>query len=406
MSESSAAKYDSLWYGFNLANPADNQLDLIEDAAIAVRNGNIEWVGARQEIDFSAQEQHDLNGGWVTPGLIDCHTHLVFGGNRANEFEMRLNGATYTEIAEAGGGIKSTVKATRQASEDQLFDLAYARLQQLIKSGVTTVEIKSGYGLDTETELKMLKVARRLEQALPVTIKTTCLAAHALPIEYADRADEYIDMLCDELLPAVAESGLADAVDAFCETIGFSPAQVERYFQTATKLGLPVKLHAEQLSALGGGALAASFKALSADHLEYATEQDVLAMSEAGTVAVLLPGAFYSLQETQKPPVELFRKHKVKMAVASDLNPGSSPALSTSLMMNMVCVQFGLTPSESLLGCTTHAAQALGIQNTHGKLQAGYKADFVCWDVESISELSYWLAGDHLKARVQAGKLS
>ena len=376
----------------------------IEDAAIGVADGKIAWLGKHAELPaHSVSQRHDLGGGWVTPGLIDCHTHLVFGGNRAHEFEQRLQGMSYAEISKAGGGIAASVAATRAASEAQLIESASKRLQALINDGVTTVEIKSGYGLSIEHELKMLRVAKSLQLESPVTVITSCLAAHALPPEFKDDADGYIDYLSEELLPAIAESGLADAVDAFCEGIGFSVAQVERYFQAASKLGLPVKLHAEQLSALGGASLAAKYLALSADHLEYATVADVSAMADSDTVAVLLPGAFYTLQEKQLPPVELFRQHQVPMAVATDANPGTSPALSLRLMMNMACTEFGLTPEESLTGVTFNAAKALGIESTHGELVCGKVADFVCWDIASPGELSYWLGGDLLKNRIVAG---
>ena len=376
----------------------------IKDAALGVTNGKITWIGQYKELPpCKTTAKHDLNGGWLTPGLIDCHTHLVFGGNRAQEFEQRLQGKSYAEIAMAGGGIASSVKATRNASEAELIVSATKRLQLLINDGVTTIEIKSGYGLNIEHELKMLRVAKSLQLESPITVLTSCLAAHALPPEYTDDADAYITFLCDELLPAVAESGLADAVDAFCEGIGFSVEQVERYFNAATKLGLPVKLHAEQLSALGGASLAASYNALSADHLEYVTTADVSAMADSDTVAVLLPGAFYTLQETQKPPIDLFRQYKVPMAIATDANPGTSAVLSLRLMMNMACTMFALTPEESLAGVTVNAAKALGLAKTHGELVCGKVADFVCWDIASPGELSYWLGGDLVKNRIVAG---
>ncbi|HEY5716651.1 MAG TPA: imidazolonepropionase [Psychromonas sp.] len=404
---SNSLKFDSLWYGFHLATMVNGHYQSIENAAIAVENQRISWIGKKADLAvYEAESEHDLSGGWVTPGLIDCHTHLVFGGNRANEFEQRLNGVSYQEIAENGGGIAYSVRATREESQQQLFASAKRRLLSLIKDGVTTLEIKSGYGLSLEHEAKMLQVARSLSDDLPVEIKTTCLAAHALPPEFEGRGDDYIDYLCNELLPQIAKSGLADAVDAFCEGIAFSPAQVQRYFNVAQSLGLPVKLHAEQLSSLGGSKLAARYQALSADHLEYLTEEDVAAMAESGTVAVLLPGAFFTLKETQKPPVALLRRYKVPIAIASDANPGTSPVLSLRLMMNMACTLFGLTPEEALAGTTVHAAKALGLSASHGELSLGKMADFVCWDVESPGELSYWLGGDLVKTRVKAGEIS
>ena len=397
-------QFDSLWCGFHAATMQYGQYSSIKDAAIGVTDGKIAWIGEHKSLPtFKAAAKHDLNGGWLTPGLIDCHTHLVFGGNRAHEFEQRLQGKSYAEISKAGGGIASSVNATRNASEAELIVSATKRLQMLINDGVTTIEIKSGYGLNIEHELKMLRVAKSLQLESPITVIATCLAAHALPPEYKDDADGYIDFLCEQLLPAIAESGLADAVDAFCEGIGFSPEQIERYFTAATELGLPVKLHAEQLSALGGASLAARYQALSADHLEYATQTDVGAMANSGTVAVLLPGAFHTLAEMQLPPIELFRQYKVPMAVATDLNPGTSPALSLRLMMNMACTMFGLTPEESLAGVTINAAKALGIGSTHGELACGKVADFVCWDIASPGELSYWMGGELLKNRIYAG---
>lgn len=396
--------FDSLWLGCHIATMRDGRYSPIEDGAIGVQNGMIRWIGKAADLPaYTAANQHDLNGGWITPGLIDCHTHLVFGGNRAGEFERRLNGESYQAIAQSGGGIAYSVRATRAASEQALLDSALPRVKSLLRDGVTTLEIKSGYGLSLEHEAKMLSVARTLAEKLPVEVKTSCLAAHALPPEYAGRADDYIDYLCRELLPEIARLGLADAVDAFCEGIAFSPAQVERYFTTAQKLGLPVKLHAEQLSSLGGAGLAARFNALSADHLEYLSEADIAAMAEAGTVAVLLPGAYFTLQERQLPPVELLQRYKVPIAIATDANPGTSPVLSLRLMMNMACTLFGLTPEQALAATTIHAARALGIGDSHGSLTEGKVADFICWDVASPGELSYWLGGDLVKARVKAG---
>lgn len=399
--------FDTLWHGFHMATMENGRYNVIHDAAIGVENGLINWLGRYDDLPaHQADQTHQLEGGWVTPGLIDCHTHLVFGGNRAGEFEQRLNGVSYQEIAKNGGGIASSVNATREANHQQLLESAGRRLKSLIGDGVTTVEVKSGYGLSTEHEIKMLSVAKGLAKDFPIDVVATCLAAHALPPEFAGRDDDFIDYLCNELLPEVAKSGLADAVDAFCEGIAFSPAQVERYFKVAQELGLPVKLHAEQLSSLGGATLAAQYNALSADHIEYITEHDVQAMAKSNTVAVVLPGAFFVLKETQKPPVDLLRQYQVPMAISTDANPGTSPVLSLRLMMNMSCTQFGLTPEEALAGATINAAKALGIAHTHGSLSRGKVADFVCWDVESPGELSYWLGGNLLKARVKSGVLT
>ena len=364
----------------------------------------IEWIGPRREVPTADYAQvQDLQGAWVTPGLIDCHTHTVFGGNRSGEFEQRLEGVSYAEIAAKGGGIASTVRATRAATEDELFASAEKRLRSLLRDGVTTVEIKSGYGLDLVNERKMLRVARRLGEALPVSVRATCLAAHALPPEYKDRADDYIEHICAEMLPALAAEGLVDAVDAFCEYLAFSTEQVERVFKVAQQLGLPVKLHAEQLSSLHGSSLAARYHALSADHLEFMTEEDAIAMAASGTVAVLLPGAFYFLRETQLPPMDALRKHGVKIAIASDLNPGTSPALSVRLMLNMACTLFRMTPEEALAGATQHAATALGMGDTHGSLEVGKVADFVAWQIDRPADLAYWLGGELDKRVVRHG---
>ncbi|WP_411752490.1 imidazolonepropionase [Serratia sp. (in: enterobacteria)] len=385
---------DSLWHGADIVTMRDGKYHIISNGAIAVRAGKIVWMGEHATLPtLAATKTVKLDGGIITPGLVDCHTHLVFGGNRSGEFEQRLNGVSYAEIAAQGGGIISTVKATRDSEEEVLLEQALFRLRPLLAEGVTCIEIKSGYGLTLASELKMLRVARRLAEILPVEVKTTCLAAHALPPEYAGRSDDYIDLVCNTIIPEAAAAGLADAVDAFCEHLAFSPEQVERVFAAAEQAGLPVKLHAEQLSALGGSALAARHHALSADHLEYATEQDAIAMAAAGTVAVLLPGAYYLLRETQCPPVELFRKHGVAMAIASDANPGTSPALSLRLMINMACTLFRLTPEEALAGVTLHAAKALGLQETHGSLEVGKVADFVHWPLARPAELAYWLGG-------------
>ncbi|TFY89792.1 imidazolonepropionase [Pseudomonas kairouanensis] len=394
----------TLWQHCHVATMASGTYSIIEDAALVTAGSLIEWIGPRSQAPTADYTQvHDLQGAWVTPGLIDCHTHTVFGGNRSGEFEQRLQGVSYAEIAAQGGGIASTVRATRAATEDELFASAHKRLRSLLRDGVTTVEIKSGYGLDLANERKMLRVARRLGEALPVSVRATCLAAHALPPEYKDRADDYIEHICSEMLPALAAEGLVDAVDAFCEYLAFSTEQVERVFKVAQQLGLPVKLHAEQLSSLHGSSLAARYQALSADHLEFMTEEDAIAMAASGTVAVLLPGAFYFLRETQLPPMDALRKHGVKIAIASDLNPGTSPALSVRLMLNMACTLFRMTPEEALAGATQHAATALGMGDTHGSLEVGKVADFVAWQIDRPADLAYWLGGELDKRVVRHG---
>ena len=394
----------TLWQHCHVATMAHGKYSIIEDAAMVTANSLIEWIGPRSEVPTADYAQvQDLQGAWITPGLIDCHTHTVFGGNRSGEFEQRLEGVSYAEIAAKGGGIASTVRATRAATEDELFASAEKRLRSLLRDGVTTVEIKSGYGLDLVNERKMLRVARRLGQVLPVSVRATCLAAHALPPEYKDRADDYIEHICAEMLPALAAEGLVDAVDAFCEYLAFSTEQVERVFKVAQQLGLPVKLHAEQLSSLHGSSLAARYHALSADHLEFMTEEDAIAMAASGTVAVLLPGAFYFLRETQLPPMDALRKHGVKIAIASDLNPGTSPALSVRLMLNMACTLFRMTPEEALAGATQHAATALGMGDTHGSLEVGKVADFVAWQIDRPADLAYWLGGELDKRVVRHG---
>lgn len=394
----------TLWQHCHVATMTNGAYSIIEDAAIVTSGALIEWIGPRTQLPSGEYPAvNDLQGAWVTPGLIDCHTHTVFGGNRSGEFEKRLQGVSYAEIAAQGGGIASTVRATREATEDELFASAAKRLKSLMRDGVTTVEMKSGYGLDLANERKILRVIRRLAEALPISVRSTCLAAHALPPEYKDRADDYIDLVCDQMLPALAAEGLVDAVDAFCEYLAFSPEQVERVFVAAQRLGLPVKLHAEQLSSLHGSSLAARYQALSADHLEFMDEDDAIAMAAADTVAVLLPGAFYFLRETQLPPMDALRKHKVKIAIASDLNPGTSPALSLRLMLNMACTCFRMTPEEALAGATIHAAQALGMAESHGSLEAGKVADFVAWQIDRPADLAYWLGGDLDKRVVRHG---
>jgi imidazolonepropionase len=383
---------------------AQGHYSIIEDAVIVTSGELIHWIGPHAHLGESAPDcTIDLGGAWVTPGLIDCHTHTVFGGNRSGEFEQRLQGVSYAEIAAAGGGIASTVRATRAATEDELYASAERRLKHLLKEGVTTVEMKSGYGLDLENERKLLRVIRRLGNTQPVTVRSTCLAAHALPPEYVDRADDYINHVCSDMLPALAAEGLVDAVDAFCEHLAFSPAQVEQVFITSGQLGLPVKLHAEQLSSLGGSSLAARYQALSADHLEFMTEDDAIAMAAAGTVAVLLPGAYYFLRETQLPPLDALRRHGVPIALSTDMNPGTSPCLSLRLMLNMACTLFRMTPEEALAGVTIHAAKALGLGDSHGSLEVGKVADFVAWDIERPADLAYWLGGDLDKRIVRHG---
>ena len=386
---------DSLWLGADIVTMRDGHYNLIADGALAVDQGKLIWVGPRSECPaFAAREQHQFSGGIITPGLVDCHTHLVFGGDRSQEFEQRLNGVSYAEIAAQGGGILSTVRATRAASQQELVASARWRLDRLLAEGVTTVEIKSGYGLDETSELTMLRAIRELAETVPADVQATCLAAHGFPPEFKDNPQGWIDIICQRLLPQVKAEGLADAVDAFCEHLAFSPEQVRTVFDAAKALGMAVKLHAEQLSALGGAALAASYGALSADHLEYATAADAQAMAQHGTVAVLLPGAFYLLRETQRPPVALFREHGVAMALASDANPGTSPALSLRLMLNMGCTLFGLTPEEALAGVTLWGAKALGLQHSHGSLEAGKVANFVHWPLARPAELVYWLGGE------------
>lgn len=400
--------WDSLWINARLATMRGGRYSIMTRSAVAAKDGRIAWLGPRDALPGEpavlAREVHDCAGRWITPGLVDCHTHLVHGGNRAREFEMRLEGATYEAIARSGGGIVSTVEATRDASDTALAAAAARRLARLLSEGVTTVEVKSGYGLDLASEMKMLRVARLLGATADVEVKTTFLGAHALPPEYRERREAYLDLVCDVMLPAVAEAGLADAVDAFCERIAFTPEETARVFEKAQSLRLPVKLHADQLSDTDGAALAARFGALSADHLEYTSEAGVRAMAAAGTVAVLLPGAFYFLRETQVPPVAHFRHHGVPMALATDLNPGSSPLESILLAMNMACTLFRLTPEEALAGVTAHGARALGLGETHGTLEVGKVADLAVWDVESPGELAYRLGANPLAQRVFRGK--
>nr|WP_243450979.1 imidazolonepropionase [Sphingosinicella sp. CPCC 101087] len=376
----------------------------IENGAVGIQEGRIVRVGRRTELaGYQARRVEPLGGAWVTPGLVDCHTHVVFGGNRAGEFEQRLEGATYEEIARAGGGIASTVRATREASLDALVDASRPRLEALMRGGATTIEIKSGYGLDIDSELKMLRAARALGLNAPVRIAPTLLALHALPPEFRGRREEYVRLAIDSILPAAAEQGLASAVDAFCETIGFTPEEVRHFFDAATELGLGIKLHAEQLSNLEGAALAARYGALSADHLEHVDEAGIRAMAAAGMVAVLLPGAFYALKETKRPPVDLLRRHGVPMAVATDCNPGTSPVLSPTLMMSMACTLFGLTPEEAVAGMTRNAARALGLQEEIGTISPGKAADLCVWRIDRPAELAYWVGLPGPERRIFAG---
>ena len=400
--------WERLWINGRLATMAgDTPYGVIEGAALACEGGRIAWVGPQAALPGRpgelAQEVHDLDSRWVTPGLIDCHTHLVYGGDRAAEFELRLKGASYEEVARAGGGIVSTVKATRATDEAGLFARSAPRLAALLSEGVTTVEIKSGYGLDLAQELKQLKVARALGDAYPVTVKTSFLGAHALPPEYQGRQGDYIDLVCG-MMPAVGESGLADAVDGFCETIGFTAEETTRVFEAARRQGLPVKLHADQLSDLGGAALAARFGALSADHLEYTSDAGAAALAKAGTVAVLLPGAFYVLRETKQPPVDALRRASAAIALATDCNPGSAPVTSLLLMLNMGCTLFRLTPEEALAGVTRQAAKALGMGATHGTLEVGKAADFAIWEIERPAELAYRVGFNPLAQVVRGGE--
>jgi imidazolonepropionase len=403
-------KVDSLWVNVHLATMTETgPYGIVKDGALAIRGEKIAWVGKRTDLpaDFESQADKvdDGENGWITPGLVDCHTHLVYAGSRAHEFELRLQGATYEEIARQGGGIKSTVAATREADEQSLFDQSSFRLLALIQNGVTTVEIKSGYGLDLETELRMLRVARELGEKYPVSVVPTYLGAHALPPEFEGRSDEYVDFVCNTVMPEVAAQKLAASVDAFCENIGFTPEQTERVFKTAKKLGLTVKLHAEQLSDLQGAELAARYGALSADHLEYVSEDGIKAMAAGGTVAVLLPGAFYFLRETRLPPIDLLRRYTVPIALSTDCNPGSSPTTSLLLMLNMACTLFKMTPEEALAGVTRNGARALGLQDRIGTLEPGKDADFVLWDIAEPAELAYRIGFNPLKQAVRKGKL-
>ncbi|THD05081.1 imidazolonepropionase [Rhodanobacter lindaniclasticus] len=401
-------RWDRLLLNATLATFADDTpYGLVEQAAIAMQHGRIAWLGRMNELPDApvalAEEVESLDGALVTPGLIDCHTHLVFGGDRADEFDLRLNGASYEEIARAGGGITSTVKATRAAAEEHLYAQALPRARALLADGVTTLEIKSGYGLELDSERRMLRVARRLGRELGISVRTSFLGLHAVPAEFKDRRADYLALVCDEMLPALAREGLVDAVDGFCESIGFSPAEVRRLFERARELDLPVKLHAEQLSDQGGAALVAEFGGLSADHLEHLGEAGVRAMAAAGTVAVLLPGAFYALRETRSPPLGLLREQRVPLAVATDCNPGTSPLLSLRMAAGMACTLFRLTPEEALRGVTVNAARALGLAD-RGTLAAGQRADLVIWNARQPAELCYWIGGNLARRVYVAGE--
>lgn len=396
---------NGLWTGLRLMSDDASGTNA---AAIVVEQGCIAWIGAPGSVpsQYATLPVHEGGGALVTPGLVDCHTHLVYGGRRANEFAMRLAGASYEEVAKAGGGIVSTVRATREASEDELFESAAVRLQALLADGVCAIEIKSGYGLALEHERKQLRVARRLGDAFGVTVKTTFLGAHALPPEYAGRSGDYVDLVCNEMLPALAAEGLVDAVDVFCERIAFSLAETEQVFQAAKALGLPVKLHAEQLSDMDGAALAARYGALSCDHIEHLSAKGIEAMKRAGTVAVLLPGAYYTLRDTHLPPIEALRAAGVPLAVSTDHNPGTSPTLSLLLMINMACTLFRLTVPEAIAGVTRHAAHALGLQETHGRIAVGLPANFVLWNLNEGAELAYWFGQRPVRSVVRQGRIA
>jgi imidazolonepropionase len=404
MRDTPGTRYDALYTNVHLATMVDGYGER-RDAAIAVLDGYIAWLGPRTEAPDNVRELHDGGGAWLTPGLVDCHTHIVHAGNRSDEFEARLQGASYEDIARRGGGIMSTVRATREASVEELVRQSAPRVARLLAEGVTTLEIKSGYGLDLAGEEKMLRAARRIGELMPVRVATTFLGAHALPPEFAGRADDYIGHLCEQVLPALARQGLVDAVDAFCERIGFSSAQTARMFEAASRLGLPVKLHAEQLSDQGGAALVARYQGLSADHLEHVSEQGIAAMAEAGTVAVLLPGAYYFLRETVAPPLAALRAAGVPIALATDCNPGTSPMSSILLAMNMACTLWRLTPQEALAGVTANAARALGMQDAAGTLEVGKRADFALWNIARPADLAYGIGFNPCRGVVNAGVL-
>lgn len=399
---------DGVWHTLRpMPGALEDPTQKTDELTLVVLNGHIAWMGATKDLPTVHRDlpHFDGAGALLTPGLVDCHTHLVYGGHRANEFAMRLQGASYETIAKAGGGIVSSVRATREADEDALFASASHRLEELLAEGVCAIEIKSGYGLALAHERKQLRVARQLGEAHGVTVRTTFLGAHALPPEYLGRSQAYIDLVCHEMLPALADEGLVDAVDVFCERIGFSLAETEQVFQAAQALDLPVKLHAEQLSDMDGAALAAQYNALSCDHIEHLSAKGIESMQKSGTVAVLLPGAYYTLRETHLPPIEALRSAGVPMAVSTDHNPGTSPALSLLLMANMACTLFKLTVPEALAGITRHAARALGLKDTHGTLGIGRPANFVLWRVQDAAELTYWFGQRPVRSIVRQGRL-
>jgi len=402
-------KWDTIWINACLMT-GEQPDELIPQGALAVKEGKIAWVGSMKALPAEAQawaeEVHDVKGLCITPGLIDCHTHIIYAGNRAQEFEMRLQGVSYEEIARRGGGIQSTVKETRAASFDHLLKLSEERARALMQTGVTTLEIKSGYGLDWPTERKLLQVATQLQAQLPVTVYKTLLAAHVFPPEYQHNKQAYVDLICEQMIPQVAQEKLADAVDVFCEKIAFDRQQTEKIFQAAKQYGLAIKCHAEQLSDSDGAALAAQYQALSVDHLEHLSLAGVKALAASGTVAVLLPGAYYFLRENKKPPIHLLREYQIPMAIATDCNPGTSPIVSLLLILNMAATLFGLTPMEALQGVTKHAALALGMDKTHGSLQVGKVADLIVWNVTHPVELVYYLGGNPLQKRIKAGKIT
>ena len=410
MNQQTAPSADGIWHNLRPVpelTVADVPLPAGEPVCVVVQGGTVRWVGPASALPatYAALPRHDAGGALATPGLVDCHTHLVYGGQRAHEFAMRLAGATYEEVAKAGGGIVSSVRATREASEDELFALTAPRLQALLDEGVCAIEIKSGYGLALAHERKQLRVVRRLGEAFGVTVRTTFLGAHALPPEYAGRSQDYVDVVCHDMLPALVQEGLVDAVDVFCERIAFTLAETEQVFQAAQKLGIPVKLHAEQLSDMGGAALAARYGALSCDHIEHLSDEGIAAMKASGTVAVLLPGAYYTLRDTHLPPIQALRDAGVPMAVSTDHNPGTSPALSLLLMANMACTLFRLTVPEALAGITMHAARALGLQATHGLIASGRPANFVLWPFADAAELAYWFGHKPARTIVRQGRI-
>jgi imidazolonepropionase len=400
--------WNNLWLNVNLATQTSD--GNITHAAIASsKEGKIAWLGNMQDLPDTpenlATHVFEMDGEWITPGLIDCHTHLIFGGQRANEFERRLQGDSYEKILADGGGILSTVRATRETSFETLVSLALERIKWMMAHGVTTIEIKSGYGLELETELKILRVAKKLQTLLPITIKTTCLAAHVVPPEYHHQRTKYVSWIIEELFPIITKENLADAIDVFCEKIGFSLKETEQLFKAAQKFKLPIKIHAAQFSSFGAINLAAQYNALSADHLEYATEKDILAIQASGTIPVLLPGAFYFLREKQIPPINLFRQHNLPMALATDFNPGSSPVMALQSIMNLACVLWGLTPDEALKGVTINAAKALGLSLNIGSLSIGKEADLAFWTIETPTELAYYLSGISCTHLVKKGQL-